>query len=107
MKRKMKKYGKIWRKYEEKMTKYEEKIKKYVRLFIGPVGLGKILGLPAGGGGEILRGNKQEGGESYAAANTTPEMAPSTEREDRSPAKKEKTNYSLSASAAYTLAMRS
>ena len=76
-----KKYeGKMY-KYEEKMKKYEGKMKNYegkwrhMFLHIQAVGLGKILGLPAGG----------MVGKSYT--DTIPEMAPSTEREGKSPAK--------------------
>ena len=80
----MKKYERIMKKYEGNMKKYEGNMKEYMenmkeisRNIIQAVGLRKIPGLPAGGG------------ESYADADTIPQMAPSTEKEGGSPANRD------------------
>ena len=70
----MSKYEEKMMKYEGKMKNYEGTMKKYVPLYIrrrtwknsGP--------------------SSRRGGESYADADTVPEMAPKTEREGGSPA---------------------
>ena len=72
---KMKEYEGNMKEYVENRKKYERNMKEIWRN-IWAVGLKKIPGLPAG-----------RSGESYADADTIPEMAPSIEREAGSPVK--------------------